>query len=159
MTPMTASTRTHLSPALKQATPVVVDYAAGSWIYGTDGNRYLDFTTGIGVTSTGHCHPRVVEAAREQVGKIIHAQYTTVMHTPLLELTEKLGDFLHRIFCVFGEQTEVSRCRRPSVAIVLVLMMLAFLGPVEIGRFFDDFRLSEQLNRYCPKWLHESTSH
>ncbi len=94
MTPMTASTRTHLSPALKQATPVVVDYAAGSWIYGTDGNRYLDFTTGIGVTSTGHCHPRVVEAAREQVGKIIHAQYTTVMHTPLLELTEKLGDFL-----------------------------------------------------------------
>lgn len=94
MTPMTASTRTHLSPALKQATPVVVDYAAGSWIYGTDGNRYLDFTTGIGVTSTGHCHPRVVEAAREQVGKIIHAQYTTVMHKPLLELTEKLGDFL-----------------------------------------------------------------
>ncbi|KZF01898.1 MAG: aminotransferase class III-fold pyridoxal phosphate-dependent enzyme [Rhodococcus sp. (in: high G+C Gram-positive bacteria)] len=91
---MTASTRTHLSPALKQATPVVVDYAAGSWIYGTDGNRYLDFTTGIGVTSTGHCHPRVVEAAREQVGKIIHAQYTTVMHKPLLELTEKLGDFL-----------------------------------------------------------------
>jgi 4-aminobutyrate aminotransferase len=94
MTPMTASTSTHLSPALKQATPVVVDYAAGSWIYGTDGNRYLDFTTGIGVTSTGHCHPRVVEAAREQVGKIIHAQYTTVMHKPLLELTEKLGDFL-----------------------------------------------------------------
>ncbi|WP_338891201.1 aspartate aminotransferase family protein [Rhodococcus sovatensis] len=91
---MTASTRTHLSPALKQATPVVVDYAAGSWIYGTDGNRYLDFTTGIGVTSTGHCHPRVVEAAREQVGKIIHAQYTTVMHKPLLALTEKLGDFL-----------------------------------------------------------------
>lgn len=90
---MTAST-THLSPALKQATPVVVDHAIGSWIHGTDGNRYLDFTTGIGVTSTGHCHPRVVEAAREQVGKIIHAQYTTVMHKPLLELTEKLGDVL-----------------------------------------------------------------
>ncbi|SNS80360.1 4-aminobutyrate aminotransferase [Rhodococcoides kyotonense] len=90
---MTAPT-THLSPALKQATPVVVDHALGSWIHGTDGNRYLDFTTGIGVTSTGHCHPRVVEAAREQVGKIIHAQYTTVMHKPLLALTEKLGEFL-----------------------------------------------------------------
>ncbi|WP_039827752.1 aspartate aminotransferase family protein [Nocardia testacea] len=83
-----------LSPALKQATPVVVDHALGSWIYGTDGIGYLDFTTGIGVTSTGHCHPKVVEAAREQVGKIIHAQYTTVMHTPLLELTEKLGEVL-----------------------------------------------------------------
>lgn len=85
---------TSLSPILKQATPVVVDHALGSWIYGTDGNEYLDFTTGIGVTSTGHCHPKVVAAAREQVGKIIHAQYTTVMHKPLLELTEKLGDVL-----------------------------------------------------------------
>ncbi len=83
-----------LSPHLKQATPVVVDHAKGSWIYGTDGRKYLDFTTGIGVTSTGHCHPRVVEAAREQTGKIIHAQYTTVMHQPLRRLTERLGDVL-----------------------------------------------------------------
>lgn len=83
-----------LSPLLKQATPVVVDRALGSWIYGTDGEQYLDFTTGIGVTSTGHCHPHVVAAAREQVGSIIHAQYTTVMHRPLLALTEKLGAVL-----------------------------------------------------------------
>ncbi|MFB7893601.1 aspartate aminotransferase family protein [Microbacterium sp. NPDC056044] len=83
-----------LSPILKQATPVVVDHALGSWIYGTDGKEYLDFTTGIGVTSTGHCHPHVVEAARAQVGSIIHAQYTTVMHRPLLQLTEKLGEVL-----------------------------------------------------------------
>lgn len=83
-----------LSPLLKQATPVVVDRASGSWIHGQDGKDYLDFTTGIGVTSTGHCHPRVVEAAREQTGKIIHAQYTTVMHQPLLDLTERLGDVL-----------------------------------------------------------------
>jgi 4-aminobutyrate aminotransferase len=72
----------------------VVDHALGSWIHATDGKAYLDFTTGIGVTSTGHCHPQVVEAAREQVGKIIHAQYTTVMHKPLLALTEKLGEVL-----------------------------------------------------------------
>ncbi|WP_163167991.1 aminotransferase class III-fold pyridoxal phosphate-dependent enzyme [Arthrobacter sp. Alg241-R88] len=85
---------TSLSPILKQATPVVVDHALGSWIFATDGHEYLDFTTGIGVTSTGHCHPKVVAAAREQVGKIIHAQYTTVMHKPLLELTERLGEVL-----------------------------------------------------------------
>ncbi len=85
---------TVLSPLLVQATPVVVDHALGSWIYGTDGEKYLDFTTGIGVTSTGHCHPHVVAAAREQVGSIIHAQYTTVMHRPLQRLTEKLGEVL-----------------------------------------------------------------
>ncbi len=85
---------TALSPLLKQATPVVVERALGSWIWGTDGKKYLDFTTGIGVTSTGHCHPRVVAAAREQAGIIIHAQYTTIMHKPLIALTERLGEVL-----------------------------------------------------------------
>ncbi|RJQ83089.1 aspartate aminotransferase family protein [Amycolatopsis panacis] len=83
-----------LSPLLKQATPVVVDHGEGVYLYDVDGKRHLDFTAGIGVTSTGHCHPRVVEAAREQIGKLVHGQYTTVMHKPLLELTEKLGTVL-----------------------------------------------------------------
>ncbi len=85
---------TTLSPRLLQATPVTVDHARGSHVYGTDGRRYLDFTAGIGVVSTGHCHPRVVAAAQEQVGSLIHGQYTTVMHRPLLELTERLGSVL-----------------------------------------------------------------
>ncbi|HEY3501669.1 MAG TPA: aminotransferase class III-fold pyridoxal phosphate-dependent enzyme [Actinocatenispora sp.] len=83
-----------LSPLLAQATGVLVDHGAGTTLYAEDGRRYLDFTAGIGVTSTGHCHPRVVEAAREQVGKLIHGQYTTVMHRPLLTLTERLGEVL-----------------------------------------------------------------
>lgn len=83
-----------LSPRLLQATPVTVDHASGCYIYDVDGRRYLDFTAGIGVTSTGHCHPHVVEAARRQIGSLIHGQYTTVMHRPLLELTERLGAVL-----------------------------------------------------------------
>ncbi|MFD4197996.1 MULTISPECIES: aspartate aminotransferase family protein [Amycolatopsis] len=83
-----------LSPLLKQATPVVVEHGEGAYLYDVDGNRHLDFTAGIGVTSTGHCHPKVVKAAQEQIGKVIHAQYTTVMHQPLLKLTERLGDVL-----------------------------------------------------------------
>ncbi|MBB5911456.1 4-aminobutyrate aminotransferase [Nocardia transvalensis] len=85
---------TALSPVLKQATPVTVDHGEGCYLYATDGSRYLDFTAGIGVTSTGHCHPKVVEAAQKQVGSLIHGQYTTVMHKPLLALTERLGDVL-----------------------------------------------------------------
>lgn len=83
-----------LSPILKQATPVTVDHGAGCYLYDVDGRRFLDFTAGIGVTSTGHCHPWVVAAAQEQVGKLIHGQYTTVMHRPMLELTERLGTVL-----------------------------------------------------------------
>ncbi|MGW5148455.1 aspartate aminotransferase family protein [Rhodococcus koreensis] len=86
---------TRLSPLLAQATPVTVDHGEGCYLYGTDGRRYLDFTAGIGVTSTGHCHPHVVEAARRQVGSLIHGQYTTVMHQPMLELVDRLGSVLH----------------------------------------------------------------
>jgi 4-aminobutyrate aminotransferase len=92
--PRSIAAMAQLSPLLKQATPVVVDHGEGVYLYDVDGNRHLDFTAGIGVTSTGHCHPRVVEAARAQVGKLIHGQYTTVMHKPLLELTERLGEVL-----------------------------------------------------------------
>lgn len=83
-----------LSPVLKQATPVRAARGEGVYLYDAEDRRYLDFTAGIGVTSTGHCHPRVVEAAQRQVGTLIHGQYTTVMHAPLLNLTERLGDVL-----------------------------------------------------------------
>ncbi|GAB3974514.1 aminotransferase class III-fold pyridoxal phosphate-dependent enzyme [Actinoallomurus acanthiterrae] len=85
---------TDLSPHLRQATPVVAERGEGVYLYGTDGRRYLDFTAGIGVTGTGHCHPRVVAAAQEQVAKLIHGQYTTVLHEPLGRLTDKLGEVL-----------------------------------------------------------------
>ena len=85
---------TALSPLLKQATPVTIDHALGSEVFDVDGNRHLDFTSGIGVVSTGHCHPKVVAAAQEQVGKLIHGQYTTVMHQPLLALVDKLQGVL-----------------------------------------------------------------
>jgi len=82
----------HLSPLLKQASKVLVERGEGSWLFDVDGKRYLDFTSGIGVTSTGHCHPTVVAAAREQVGKIVHAQYTTVAHQPMLDLSDQLAE-------------------------------------------------------------------
>jgi 4-aminobutyrate aminotransferase len=83
-----------LSPLLKQATPVLAARGEGVYLFDHEDRRYLDFTAGIGVTSTGHCHPRVVEAAQRQVGTLIHGQYTTVMHQPLLTLTERLGEVL-----------------------------------------------------------------
>lgn len=82
----------HLSPLLKQASQVKVERGEGSWLFDVDGKRYLDFTSGIGVTSTGHCHPTVVAAAREQIGKIVHAQYTTVTHQPMLDLSDQLAE-------------------------------------------------------------------
>ncbi|MCX4835868.1 MULTISPECIES: aspartate aminotransferase family protein [unclassified Streptomyces] len=83
-----------LSPVLKQATPVLAERGEGVRLYDESGRAHLDFTAGIGVTSTGHCHPKVVAAAQEQVGKLIHGQYTTVMHKPLQTLSARLGEVL-----------------------------------------------------------------
>lgn len=80
-----------LSPLLRQATDVVAVRGDGVYLYASDGRRYLDFTSGIGVTSTGHCHPRVVAAAQAQTSVLIHGQYTTVSHPRLMELAARLG--------------------------------------------------------------------
>lgn len=80
----------HMSPVWVRYFNFIAERAEGSYIYTTDGRRLLDFTCGIGVTNTGHCHPKVVAAIREQAGLFIHAQVNIVIHKPLLELIEEL---------------------------------------------------------------------
>lgn len=80
-----------LSPLLKQSSDVVAARGEGAYIYDDQDSRWLDFTSGIGVLSTGHCHPHVVAAAQEQVSKLIHGQYAIVRHSPILQLADKLG--------------------------------------------------------------------
>lgn len=71
-------------------TDLVVERGEGSWVITHDGDRYLDYTCGIGVTNTGHAHPRVVAAIADQAAKIIHAQQNILYHKPGLELHERL---------------------------------------------------------------------
>jgi 4-aminobutyrate aminotransferase len=82
--------------------PVTVDRGEGIYVWDTDGNRWTDFTSGIAVTNTGHCHPRVVAAIQEQAGKIIHAQQNIFAHEPMLKaaaaLTETLPARLNQVF-------------------------------------------------------------
>lgn len=80
----------NMSPVWGRIFQLEADRAEGSYIWTTDGKKYLDFTCGIGVTNTGHCHPMVVEAIREQAGKFIHAQANIVVHQPMLGLIEEL---------------------------------------------------------------------
>lgn len=58
--------------------------------------QVLDFTTGIGVTNTGHCHPKVVSAIQEQAAKIIHAQQNVFMTSePVASLCQKMSKVYH----------------------------------------------------------------
>jgi 4-aminobutyrate aminotransferase len=85
----------HMSPVWSRIFPIEAERAEGSYIYATDGRKYLDFTCGIGVTNTGHCHPKVVEAIREQAGLFLHAQANIVVHQPMLRLIEELRTIVH----------------------------------------------------------------
>ena len=80
-----------ISPLLQPSSGINAVRGEGVYLYGDDGRRYLDFSSGIGVTSTGHCHPKVVDAAQRQAATLIHGQYTTVRHPPIIELSERLG--------------------------------------------------------------------
>ena len=80
----------NLSPAWSHLTEIVVDHAEGIYLYDAQGNRYIDFTSGIGVTSTGHCHPNVVKAIQEQASKLIFAQVNCAIPPQTLELADTL---------------------------------------------------------------------
>lgn len=80
----------NLSPVWSRIFSIEADHGDGSYLYDIHGNKYLDFTCGIGVTNTGHCHPKVVEAIRQQAGRLIHGQANIVIHKPMLELVREL---------------------------------------------------------------------
>ncbi|MGQ0603519.1 MAG: aspartate aminotransferase family protein [Anaerolineales bacterium] len=69
---------------------LVAERGEGAYLYTVDGRKFLDFTCGIGVTNTGHAHPRIVQAIAEQAGKIIHSQANIAYHLPMLQLVEEL---------------------------------------------------------------------
>src|SRR5579883_3228871 len=91
------------SPSYTRCYPLVVDHAKGAMIHDVDGNRFLDFTAGIAVASTGHCHPKIVEAIRTQAEKLIHMSGTDFYYPNMVDLAEKLsmlapGDMPRRIY-------------------------------------------------------------
>jgi 4-aminobutyrate aminotransferase len=87
----------NLSPVWTRIFSIEADHAKGCYIYDIHGNTYLDFTCGIAVTNTGHCHPRVVEAIQKQAGLLIHGQVNIVLHKPMLELVDELKTIVNPV--------------------------------------------------------------
>jgi len=80
-----------LSDVWFRVTDLEVVSGRGSWVTTTDGTEYLDLSSGIAVTSTGHCHPKVVAAIQRQAERFIHAQVNVYRHDLLDPLAEKLS--------------------------------------------------------------------
>ncbi len=92
-----------ISPSYTRCYPLVAARGEGAMIEDVDGNRFLDFTAGIAVTSTGHCHPKVVDAIEEQSKRLIHMSGTDFYYENMVQLAEKLaalapGGGAHRVY-------------------------------------------------------------
>jgi acetylornithine/N-succinyldiaminopimelate aminotransferase len=107
--------------------PVEFVRGEGPWLWDVDGDEYLDFLCGIGVTSLGHCHPHVVEAVRDQVGRLIHV--SNLFYTePAMRLASRLSQSSlggKVFFCNSGAEAseaaiKLARKARPGGDVVVV---------------------------------------
>ncbi|MDH5684690.1 MAG: acetyl ornithine aminotransferase family protein [candidate division WOR-3 bacterium] len=84
----------YLSSSLTRLYPAVIEKGEGCWVWDVDGNRFLDFTSGIGVGSTGHCHPLVVESIKKQSECLIHMSGTDFYYPIQVKLAEKIAEII-----------------------------------------------------------------
>jgi len=80
-----------VSPSYTRVYPLVVERGHGCILEDVDGNTFLDFNAGIAVCSTGHAHPRVVDAIQRQAAKFLHMSGTDFYYRNMAELAERLA--------------------------------------------------------------------
>jgi len=93
----------YISPSYTRSYPLVAKQGRGLVITDVDGNEFFDFSSGIAVTSTGHCHPDVVAAIQKQAGELIHMSGTDFYYESLVTLAERLSKIApmpgpHRVY-------------------------------------------------------------
>jgi len=81
----------YISPSYTRSYPLVAKSGRGIVVTDVDGNEFFDFSAGIAVTSTGHCHPDVVAAIRKQAGELIHMSGTDFYYENMVELATRLS--------------------------------------------------------------------
>ena len=83
--------KAYVSPSYTRYYPLVVEKARGLWVHDVDGNVFLDFTAGIAVCATGHCHPAVIKAVKKQADLLLHMSGTDFYYRPQIVLAKKLA--------------------------------------------------------------------
>lgn len=80
----------YIPRGLANTHPIFAARAEGTHLWDTDGKEYLDFTSGISVVNTGHRHPRLVAAVRDQLDRLTHTCFQVTMYEPYVELAARL---------------------------------------------------------------------
>ncbi|HEV8480225.1 MAG TPA: acetyl ornithine aminotransferase family protein [Candidatus Eisenbacteria bacterium] len=82
--------RRAISASYTRAYPLAMSHGRGALLWDVDGNRFLDFTAGIAVGASGHSHPRVVKAIRDQAGRFLHMSGTDFYYDLEVRLGERI---------------------------------------------------------------------
>src|SRR6201993_2072866 len=82
----------YISPSYTRSYPMVAKSGRGVVVTDADGNEFFDFSAGIAVTSTGHCHPEVVAAIQKQATELIHMSGTDFYYESLVQLAERFSE-------------------------------------------------------------------
>jgi 4-aminobutyrate aminotransferase len=83
----------YVSPSYGRAYPLVISHGRGSEVWDVDGNRFIDFTSGIAVASTGHSHPAVVQAIKDAAENFLHIS-SDFYHERMVQLAEELDEIV-----------------------------------------------------------------
>ncbi len=109
-----------ISAAYGREQPFVMDHGLGTEVYDVDGNRYLDFVSGIAVNATGHCHPKVVAAIQAQATRFLHIS-TGFHHEGWVTLSETLNEL-----APFQEQARTFLCNSGTEAVEAAIKLASY---------------------------------
>ena len=124
-----------ITPSYMRDYPFVIDHGLGSEVWDIDGNRYVDFTTGIAVLSTGHAHPQVVKAIQDQAARYLHMSGTDFYEPMQVQLAEKLNEI-----APFKEQARVYFCNSGTESVEAALKLARHrTGRAQFIGFFGGF--------------------
>jgi len=135
-----------ISPSLTRTAPLVGVEADGVWVKDIDGNIFLDFSSGIGVTNIGHRHPKMVEAIKKQTDKLIFVNSCDFYTLPQVELANRLfevtpGNFKKRVFFSNSGTEAVEAALKIAQWHTRNFYVLAFIGGFH-GRTMGSLQLT-----------------
>lgn len=143
-----------VSPSYTRSYPFVMDHGKGNFVWDVDGNRFIDFTAGVAVLSTGHAHPDIVKAVQRQAEKYIHMAGTDFYLPEAVEVAEKLGkitpgDFEKMVFLTNSGTESVEAAMKLCRFHTKRPVLISFLGGFH-GRTYGAMSLSSS------KYLHRT---
>ncbi len=142
----------HVAPGPFHTTPIVGAQAHGATITDVDGNTFLDFTSGIGVTNLGHCEPSVVAAVHGQADKFFHTSINVVAYEGYVEVAKRLnerapGDFAKKTFLANSGAEAVENAIKFARAYTKRQAVICF-GHAFHGRTYMAMALTAKANPY-----------